>query len=184
MIDNKLVQEAVDMTANGASTKDLYTRLFVPKDEFISWFAHGHELVNQGYGRHSPTMLSLEEDIDDFDILCLNLYRGIVEKRWDIKKDIHKLVAESDSPSVAFKYLEAVYRTEFNPKFIDDGENAQVDNDAESSTSYVMESFFEPKPEDEEERKKDAMFPHEVEEDLEDENKTKQSSETTDSEWE
>ena len=178
MITDELVAEAIEMTAQGASTKDLYTRLFVPKDEFVSWFAHGYEIVEQGYGRYSRSYLESQEDIDEFDILCLELYKGIVTQRWEIKREIHELVAKSDSPNVAFKYLEAVYRTEFNPKFVED-ESVEEDKDAESSTSYVMESFFEPKPEDDEERKKDAMFPDESE-DLEDtENADKSADPTT-----
>lgn len=166
MITSELVEEAVEMTSQGASTKDLYTRLFVPKDEFISWFAHGHEIVEQGYGRHTRNGLLLQEDIDEFDILCLELYRGIITERWKIKKEIHELVAKSDSPNVAFKYLENVYRTEFNPKFAEEDETDQDDKDAESSTSYVMESFFEKQDTDDEERKKDALFPDESEETL------------------
>ena len=164
MITEDLVREAVEMTAQGASTKDLYTRLFVPKEEFIAWFAHGYELVDQGYGRFTLPYLEMQDDIDEFDILCLELYKGIVTQRWEIKKEIHALVAKSDSPNIAFKYLEAVYRTEFNPKFVEE-DDIEEDKDAESSTSYVMESFFEPHDTDAEERKKDAMFPDESEDD-------------------
>ena len=163
MITDDLVKEAIEMTAQGASTKDLYTRLFVPKEEFITWFAHGYELVEQGYGRYTRPFLEFNEDVDEFDILCLDLYKGIVTQRWEIKKEIHELVAKSESPNVAFKYLEAVYRTEFNPKFVEEDETSQEDKDAESSTSYVMESFFEKQPDDDAERKKDALFPDESE---------------------
>ena len=158
MICPQVVHEAVEMTSQGASTKDLYTRLFVPKDEFISWFAHGHELVNQGYGRYSIIDLEAEEDIAEFDILCLELYRGVVKERWEIKKEIHELVAKSESPTVAFKYLEAVYRTEFNPKFVEE-EDVVEESGAESSTSYVLSSFFSDDKVDAETRESDSEFP-------------------------
>lgn len=173
--------EAVLMTSQGASTKDLYTTLFVPKDEFIGWFAHGHQLVAQGNGRLSRNALEVKEDIDEFDILCLELYRGIITERWKIKKDIHELVAGTESPQIAFKYLESVYRTEFNPKFIDE-EEEQQDSNTESSTSYVMESFFEERPGDAEERKKDAQFPNESKNESDEKDESVDAN--TDPDWE
>ena len=48
MLTANVVRDAISMTADGASQKDLYTFLFVPKDDFLSWFSHGRDLVNQG----------------------------------------------------------------------------------------------------------------------------------------
>ena len=132
------------MTAEGASQKDLYTFLFVPEDSFKSWFANGRELVNQEYGRATEQELNnflSQGDLTNFDILCLLLYKGIMSKRWSAKRDMHKIVAQSANPQLAFKYLEAVYEDQFNPRYKESGEDILTDED-ESATSYVMEEFI------------------------------------------
>ena len=137
MLDKHIVGEAIQMTHEGASDKDLYTCLFVSEDEFLSWFNYGKDLVVEGYGRDSKDELKGDTDIDDFDILCLMLYKGIVSARWRIKKEMHRLVSESDNPQLCFKYLETVYQ-------IDKGHTPDEEKDEtdESATTFVMEKFY------------------------------------------
>ncbi len=136
MLDKTLVGEAIKMTHEGASDKDLYTCLFVSEDEFLSWFNYGKDLVVEGYGRDTADQLKDDEDIDSFDILCLLLYKGVVSARWKIKKHMHRLVSESENPLLCFKYLEAVYQ-------IDKGHAPEEkDKGDESATSFVMEEFY------------------------------------------
>lgn len=139
MLTQDLVDEAVEMVLDGASNKDLYTYLFVSKDDFDAWFTHGRDQVNEGHGRTDED--SLKSKLDNFDYLCLILYKGIMKGRWIIKKEIHKLVAESDNPNIAFKYLEAVYATDFNPKFREDDTDKDTSDD-EAANTYVMGEFF------------------------------------------
>ena len=137
MLDKSLVGEAIKMTREGASDIDLYTCLFVSEDEFLSWFNYGKDLVIEGYGRDTTVELKDNEDIDDFDILCLVLYKGVVSARWQIKKEMHRLVSESENPQLCFKYLEAVYQIDKShaPEEKDDSD--------ESATTFVMENFYE-----------------------------------------
>lgn len=140
MLDKEVVKEAIKMSHEGASTKDLHTYLFVSPDEFMSWFNHGKAFVDEGYGRDSVDELKADGDLDDFDILCLLLYKGVMSAKWGIKKQMHRLVSESDNPNLGFKYLEAVYASEFDPKYAEtDPEKSEED---ESATSFVMDNFF------------------------------------------
>ena len=137
MLDKTIVGEAIKMTHEGASDKDLYMCLFVSEDEFLSWFNYGKDLVVEGYGRDTTVELKDDSDIDDFDILCLALYKGVVSARWKIKKDMHRLVSESENPQLCFKYLEAVYH-------IDKSQSPEEkDESDESATSFTMEKFYQ-----------------------------------------
>lgn len=133
------------MTSEGASQRDLYTFLFVPKDDFVSWFSHGRDLVNQEYGRCDEDRLKehIQNNIlDKFDVLCLLLYRGVMTERWNGKKQMHELVAQSSNPQLAFKYLEAVYAAEYNPKYADPDRDLEEEDTDESATSFVMSEFL------------------------------------------
>lgn len=147
-LDVQLINEAISMTEQGASHKDLYTNLFVPKADFNSWFLHGRDLVNEGYGRISDKDLAILSqsdnnfELEEFDVMCLLLYRGIILKRWEIKRELHKLVAQSQQPQMAFKYLEAVWRTDFNPRFAEEQEDELKDESDESATSFIMDEFY------------------------------------------
>ena len=145
MLTSGFVNEAIAMAGEGASNKDIYTYLFVPKDSFNSWFANGRELVNQEYGRMSEDELNnLIQDgsFDAFDFLCLILYKGIMSKRWLAKKEMHKLVVNAANPQLAFKYLEAVYSADFDPKYRDNMDDTEEIED-ESATSFVMSQFLQ-----------------------------------------
>lgn len=134
------------MTSEGASQRDLYTFLFVPKDDFVSWFSHGRDLVNQEYGRSDEDRLKeliADDTLDKFDVLCLLLYRGVMTERWKVKREMHKLVGQSNNPQLAFKYLESVYAAEYNPKYADPDRDMDDEDADESATSFVMEQFFQ-----------------------------------------
>lgn len=146
-LNAEIIKESIRMTAEGASHKDLWTNLFVPKDDFNSWFLRGRDLVNEGFGR-----LAIDEenphietdsysDLDGFDLLCLLLYRGIIQERWNIKKSMYQLVSKSANPQLAFKFMEALYRTEYNPRYADDDDNLETEED-ESATSFAMQEFY------------------------------------------
>lgn len=140
----EIIKESIEMTQQGASHKDLYTNLFVPKDDFNSWFLRGRDLVDEGYGR-----LAIDEDNADtheelggFDVLCLLLYRGIIQERWKVKKSMYGLVSKSAKPELAFKFMEALYRTEYNPRYAEDEESDISKEEDESATSFAMGEFF------------------------------------------
>ena len=143
MLNKALVQEAIKMAHEGASTRDLPIYLFVSPDDFTSWFDYGKRLVDEGFGRDSVDDLQQEPEIDDFDILCLLLYKGVMTARWAIKKEMHRLVSESDNPNLALKYLEAVFFTDFDPKYAET--ETDTSEEDESAVSFVMEHFFENK---------------------------------------
>ena len=141
MLSKTLVEEAVKMSREGASSRDLPMYLFVSQDEFTSWFNHGKAFVDEGYGRDTVAELKADGDLDDFDILCLSLYKGIMNARWAIKKEMHRLVSESENPNLCFKYLEAVFYTDFDPRYAKSDDDS-TDED-ESATTFVMEHFFD-----------------------------------------
>lgn len=139
MLTKTLVKDAVDMTRQGASDTDLYTCLFVSEDDFLAWFSYGKDLVDEGYGRDTQQELNDNEDIDDFDILCLILYKGVVAARWEIKKEMYRMVSESENPQLAFKYLESVYQID---KGLSSGKDDDDDDD-EAAVSFTMGQFYE-----------------------------------------
>ena len=146
MLDDTLVNEAIGMAAEGASQKDLWTYLFVSREDFTSWFVHGRNLVEKEYGRLGESELRLKVDSGEllyFDMLCLKLYKGIQLQRWLAKRAMFRLVSASTNPQLAFKYLEAVYFDQYNPKYADTEDmTSQEAGDLESATSFVMEEFL------------------------------------------
>ena len=139
-----IIKESIEMTQQGASHKDLHTNLFVPKEDFNSWFLRGRDLVDEGYGRVAIDIESADssKDLNGFDVMCLLLYRGIIQERWKVKKSMYALVSKSAKPELAFKFMEALYRTEYNPRYAESEEDDIGREEDESATSFAMGEFF------------------------------------------
>ena len=141
MLTSEIVNEAVVLIRDGFTQRDLHRYLFVSRDEFMSWFRHGLDLVEQGFGRMGSVLLE-EEGLDDFDMLTLQLYKGIVNESKELRRAMHRLVADSENPKMAFDYLRAVYADIYDPKYSSESGDDEFESE-DSATSFVMESIYE-----------------------------------------
>jgi len=142
LLDKEIIDEAIELTRDGFTQRDLHKYLFVDKDVFLSWFTHGKDMVNEGYGRLELVELANNDDIDNFDLLCITLYKGITTETKEIRRQMHRLVAESDNPNMAFTYLKHVYSEIYDPKYSAESDD-DIDEHEDSATSFVMKDFFQ-----------------------------------------
>ena len=139
MIDQEIVDEAIELTSDGFTQRDLHKYLFVERDAFLAWVSQGRDLVNSGFGRISNDDLKSSDEVDEFDMLCLSLYKGITNETKKIRREMHRLVAQSDNPNMAFNYLKSVYAEIYDPKY---AESKEDEENTETASSFVLGNLY------------------------------------------